>query len=205
MQLKQYYSGPLLNKALLIGGAFAVVYILWALISKQKLVSLGPTPKGVLDRADAPTRPDTAENSPALREAFQSIANKYGVEYARNIERSVRWESGHFRSGQWLKCGAAGIVAANKTFPYGWTSIQRWIESEGLNLGPSDFYLVHFANTSEGPLNYVAFPSGALGVRFQAWFIHHVRNGNIGAWAGLTTAAQNEYLNYISGVAARFV
>lgn len=140
-------------------------------------------------------------NAPA---GLQRVANKYGLDYARNIERLLRLETAHFKSSQWLKCGTAGMVATSTKFPFGWSSLATFAEKN--NIDPDQFGIVYFANTSDGkPRNYIKFPDTGLFVEFLADFLHKVRGGNYLAWYSLNEAQQQKYKAALSKISTKFV
>ncbi len=147
-------------------------------------------------------------------EALKKVASKYGIEYAKEIEQAMRLETRHFKSGQWLKCGSAGMVADVKkfpSFPWGWTSLQDFCNAKGLS--PSQFSTVHFGVTSEGPKSYIRFPETGLFVEFFAWFIKKKRGGNVSAWFRISDkdydgdgiGDQTEYRNAYKHIETHFV
>jgi hypothetical protein len=140
-------------------------------------------------------------NAPA---GLQKVANKYGVEFARNIERLLRLETAHFKSSQWLKCGTAGMVATSTKFPFGWGSLRKFAEKK--NIDSDQFGIVYFANTSDGkPRNYIKFPDTGLFVEFLADFIQDSRNGNYLAWYSLNETQQQKYKQALEKIKTKFV
>lgn len=132
-------------------------------------------------------------------QAFRDIADQYGVEYARNIERLYRLETNHFKSGGFLRSNTAGIVAKSNDFPYGWSSLAKFLKAN--NLDESMVFLVPENNGH----TYVGFNSVYWGVMFTAWFIATVRDGNHLAWYGLTKERQEHYASVLEGVKAKIV
>ncbi len=41
---------------------------------------------------------------------------------AKTIEKIYRWETGHFKSGQYVNCGSPGMEAFGEAPSYGWNS-----------------------------------------------------------------------------------
>lgn len=118
-----------------------------------------------------------------LKAGLQKVKAQYGSDFAKDIERAIRLETAHMTSGQWLKCGTAGMVKpknASRTFPFGWNSLDEFAQKKGLK--PEQFGLVDFAKTSEGAKTYIRFPETGLFAEFFAWFIQTKRAGIIGKW-----------------------
>ncbi|MFN5416439.1 MAG: hypothetical protein ACK5B9_05235 [Flavobacteriia bacterium] len=137
-------------------------------------------------------------------EGFKNVAQKYGVDFARNLERLCRLETRHFMSSQWLKCGSAGMVAFDDKYPFGWSSLKEWVNKKGLN--QDDFKTVYFSTTSDGkPRSYIRFPQTKYFVEFLAWFIQNKRNGNIYAWYSLDKEQQEQYKSKLDSITPKFI
>jgi len=78
---------------------------------------LNPTPAGVPSKEDL-------QSEAKLKGVFDLISRTYGKPIAQNVERIFRWETGHFKSGQYLASGSAGMTTNKTEFPYGWKSLQ---------------------------------------------------------------------------------
>lgn len=167
-----------------------VVVVIIVLVFWDKIKNIFMTENGTI-KGNAP-------------QGLQRVANKYGLEYARNIERLLRLETGHFKSGQWIKCGTAGMVATSTKFPFGWSSLATFVEKN--NLDPSDFGTVYFSSTSDGkPRSYIKFPDTGLFVEFLADFLQKVRGGNYLAWYSLNETQQQKYKAALSKIKTKFV
>lgn len=142
-----------------------------------------------------------------LKDIFLEVAQEYGIEYARIMESQMRWETGHFESGQWRKCFTAGIIASGGSYPWGWSSMERFNREQGYNFPASAFGTVYFSRTSDGnPHTYVSVPTPEFGIKFMAWFIKNVRNGRYWEWYGLVdTPKRRQYKAAVLTVRPRFL
>lgn len=197
--IKTVKEAPLWTKLL---GAGLIVYFAAYLIKEAQTANI---PGGAIDRDSAPIVKNTSPNSPKLAKAFREVASQYGDSFAQTLEKMFRWESGHFKSGQWSRCGSPGMVATkgSAAFPWGWASLAEYCSNK--NISPNGFYTVYFPQTSAGPLSYIAFPDAAISVKYTAWFIQTKRGGNVSAWGSLLASDQSQYNQYLAGVSARFV
>lgn len=143
------------------------------------------------------------------KEGFQLVAQKYGVEYAQNLERMFRKETAHFKSGQWLGTGTPGMEAVKGTteFPWGWTSLKQFAENNGLDA--SDFFIKSYTDNHDGRKpNFIGFKQTKHTVGFVAWFIKEKRNGDIVSWYRLPSAstaqARAKYLSEMMKIKPQF-
>ncbi|MFN5415560.1 MAG: hypothetical protein ACK5B9_00785, partial [Flavobacteriia bacterium] len=128
-----------------------------------KMLGIEPTIKG-----DAPN-------------GFKKVAKKYGVDFARDLERMFRKETRHFESKQWLNCGTPGMEAKSLTFPFGWDSLGRWAKANGVD--EKDFFIKYFKDNHTGKNTpFVGFKNTGHTVLFIAWFIQNIRGGDIYSW-----------------------
>ena len=148
---------------------------------------LNPSPVGVPSKADL--------QSPAkLQAVFDNITKLYGKAIAQNVERIYRWETAHFKSGQYLATGSAGMTTNRTSFPWGWSSLKDlWTNRP--DLAP----IGRVAFVKDGKTyNYLAF-SGAGGFVALAQ-IMALRGNNPGRWNSSNQAQIDKYNNAISGV-----
>lgn len=138
------------------------------------------------------------------KEGFLYLQQKYGKSYAQDIERLFRHETNHFTSGQWLKCGTAGLVAFSESFPYGWISLSKFVEKH--NLDKKDFYPVYFSTTSDGKSrSYIHFPETKYSVIFTGEFLQEKRNGKWWHWFSLDESKAQHYKNLVLQIKPRFI
>lgn len=143
--------------------------------------------------------------------ALKKINEKYGKEMAKNVEMMYRWECDHFRSGQYINCGAPGMEVSQdaKGPEYGWngelyenypefTPIGLWSAFE--NKGKSG--QGGNAQVTDKQKRYIMFPSVDAGMHYVADFILR-HNGNIGRWHSLDKTTQNNYIKDINSTIPR--
>lgn len=138
----------------------------------------------------------TAEFSQAtgggLSDTLQDIADEYGLNYARDVERLARLETANFSSGQWDLYNTPGMEAFTGSFPYGWSSLAEYINLTGMD--PAAFYTGTMAENQTGIIkSFVGFPSKNEALEFLAWFIANKRGGNFGKWFSLDSGAAAQY------------
>jgi hypothetical protein len=140
--------------------------------------------------------------------AFKKVAQAYGKDYARTLEQLFRHEVGHWEtkpSGQWNKTLSPGMVAVEgkeSTFPFGWSSLQKFVEANpkyGRGFGT-----VLFSKTSDGAKYYVSFPNAEAGIMYVAWFIKNIRGGRFGYWNSTIEAVATQYEAAMSLISTRF-
>ena len=137
-------------------------------------------------------------------DALKRVSQVYGKEFAQNVERVLRHETRHFKSGQWLSTGTAGMVAFGESFPYGWNSLRQFADRKGLTA--NDFFLKTFNKASNGKkMTYIGFRNTGDYVEFFSWFIKEKRGGNLNAWFSLDPEDQKRYYSLWSKVTPKFV
>jgi hypothetical protein len=132
------------------------------------------------------------------------IIDNYGREYAEQIEKVLRWETAHFTSKQWLQGNTAGMEATSLNFPFGWSSLQEFVDNYGLNSGDFSTYTMVENNTGITK-RFIKFPDVYTFIVFLAWFIKTKREGRIGYWYSLDENSATRYENSLQGVRSRFV
>lgn len=138
------------------------------------------------------------------KEGLEKVSKRYGVEFARDIERAVRLETSHFKSGQWLRTGSAGMEATEKEFPFGWGSLKKFATARGLNA--NDFFTVEMNDTKKpGMERFIGWRETGTFIEYMAWFIQTVRGGYIGFWNSLNQDKAAKYMATIKHIDAKFV
>lgn len=143
--------------------------------------------------------------------ALKKINKRYGKEMAKNVEMMYRWECDHFRSGQYINCGAPGMEVSehSKGPEYGWdgdlykkfpefTPVGLWSAYE--NVGKSG--KGGNAQVTNKQKKYIMFPTVEAGMHYVAEFILR-HNGNIGRWHSLDKTKQNNYVKDIQSTIPR--
>jgi len=132
------------------------------------------------------------------------VIDNYGREYAEQIEKVLRWETAHFTSKQWLQGNTAGMEATSLNFPFGWSSLQEFVNTYGLD--PGDFSTYTMVENNTGiTKRFIKFPDVYTFIVFLAWFIKTKRNGRIGNWYSLDENSATRYENSLQGVRSRYV
>lgn len=139
-----------------------------------------------------------------LASALKLIQDQYGVEYARDIERLIRWETAHFTSQQWKQGNTAGMEATAPTWPYGWNSLETFATMFSIDPALFSTYSM-IENNTNVTKTFIRFPNIYSFVLFLAWFIANRRQGRIGYWYSLNKTNADNYENKIAGVVPRIV
>lgn len=190
------------------GGVLAGGLLLWYLLRRKKdedmILStnnpngiiyssnqLNPTPAGVPSKADL-------QDETKLRQVFDLITKTYGKPIAQNVERIYRWETGHFKSGQYLASGSAGMTTNKTSYPWGWSSLRPlWDKKPELKPVGTVKFIV------EGKeYTYLAFP-GAAGFIALAEILK-LRDNNPGRWNSNEQSAIDRYNQALTGIRLRY-
>lgn len=140
-----------------------------------------------------------------VKNALKVIKDTYGVEKAQNMERLIRWETNHFKSGQWKKGNTSGMEIAKGKFvyPYGWKSLKEFADEAMIK--PSEFSTYDMVENGTGlTKTFIKFPSPYLFVMFLA-YVMKKRDWNFGSWYSTQPEKQATYFSKIQGVKPRFV
>ena len=65
-------------------------------------------------------------------QGLKRVKNIYGKDYAKKIEQVFRLETGHFKSSQFKNGFSGGMVASKNTFPYGWSSLEKFARENSI-------------------------------------------------------------------------
>lgn len=164
--------------------------------------------KGMKPKTDEMGNRIFTEND--LKNAFQKVKQKYGADFAKKTEQLFRKETAHFTSGQFRKTLSPGMEIAGgtnstqTTFPYGWPSLQNFVNANPQYKG--NFY-VHRMNENQTGYSktFIGWPTLEGSVMFVAWFIKNVRNGRFGYWYSLNEAKAQSYENNMALINAKYV
>lgn len=173
------------NTALIFAGSLALIGVILGL--RKGYVSIG-SKAGLND----------------VKSALAEVITDYGITYAQNIERVLRWETAHFTSKQWLQGNTAGMEATTTNFPFGWSSLQEF--TLAYQLDPDLFTTYTMVENNTGiTKRFIRFPDAGTFVLFLAWFIYTKRNGRFGYWYSLNEASARGYEDKLAGVVPRIV
>lgn len=145
-----------------------------------------------------------------LRSAFQKVKAKYGAEFAQKTEQLFRKETAHFTSGQFRKTLSPGMEIAGgtnstkTTFPFGWSSLQKFISANPQYNGK--FY-VHRMNENQTGWSktFIGWPTLEGSVMFVAWFIQNIRGGRFGYWYSLNESKALSYESNMAKINPKYV
>ena len=169
-----------MNPLLIIGGALALL----ALMGGKK-------------RGNTATI-DNAE----LYNAFDRLKARYGADFARKIERLFRLETAHFKSGQFKESLSAGMegVDGKDRFPFGWSSLQSFVDAHPELGSASDYFLVPMKDNHTGKERmFVGFPNVESSVLFTGYVVDK-RGGDPGSWHSTDPNRKAEYNRRLQSV-----
>lgn len=135
--------------------------------------------------------------------ALKVVAEKFGIEQAKEVERVFRNETKHFKSGGFEKTLSPGMEAFGETSPWGWkVAIGYWLVNT--KYAPTEIIpLVENSSgmmESRGERKFLKFASLEASMMTVAYILHS-RGGDGGSWFSVTDAAQrlkyNDYLKQI--------
>lgn len=152
----------------------------------------------------APKNPNSVEGEgkfriPAdeeIKKVLAEIANVYGQDTARNVEKVYRAETNHFKSGQYKKSGSPGMLKHATDFPYGWTVANNlWQNAAFRPIGDTTF------NVGGKDFTYLVFPDFKSAAFTLAEFIREY--GPL-RWNSLDATAQAKYKILLDSIMPRF-
>lgn len=133
-----------------------------------------------------------------LKSIFTEIKSIYGPTMAKWVEQIYRFETGHFKSGQYLKTGSPGMLAFGESYPYGWKSpVNLWdsdINSRPVKIVP----MIKNGKT----YNYLGF-SNVLGAA-KTVAEHIKKYGRPGRWNSTDPVQMSNYENKLRGITTQF-
>jgi len=144
------------------------------------------------------------DNEQDVIKGLSWVIDNYGREFAKKVEQILRWESAHFTSQQWLNGTTAGMEAKSNTYPFGWPSLEEFVNTYGLD--PNNFSIYFMIENNTGiQKRFIKFPDAYTFVVFLAWFIKVKRDGRFGYWYSLNDESAARYEAKIDTVKSRFV
>ena len=126
--IQKWKNSTTTQKALLIIVVLLVPAILIPLIiwSYNKFFNkTNKEDKTMIQEGETPKPLGTAEAT--LKRLLKD--GTYPKSFLARIEQALRNETAHFKSGQWLRSGTAGMETSPRNsikFPYGWTSLEKY-------------------------------------------------------------------------------
>jgi len=140
-------------------------------------------------------------------DALGTVKSLYGKKFAQDIERALRIETANFSSGQWKQGNTAGMEATSNTFPYGWGSLEDFIQDfPELELTSWDFITYTMNENGTGiPKKFIRFPNPYAFILFFAWFIENKRSGRVASWYSLNDESAQRYENSMMNITPSIV
>jgi len=123
--------------------------------------------------------------------AVLAVKSKYGVDMAKIIERMFRWETGHFKSGQYKKTGSAGMEVGK------WSYINKSeIEPYTVKMEDSD--------KSDGIDEFIVWKHPKFAAFYLADYILR-HKGNWARWNTTNEQKQQVYRDKVNTIKPKFV
>ncbi len=187
---------------LIIGGVLLLVYFLM----KRKNTTTTTAPEITETGSDGLT----PELDHSLRVMFGTVLkDNYSPEFAKQMEKMYRFETGHFKSGQFLEGYSPGMVGTG-VYPWGWNSLNKYID-DYLRTTPEEaaeikarLKLGRVFSVRGRNYQYVCFPNPEFAINFVAWFIWNIRGGRVGKWGTLSESGASLYEETIQGVRTKY-
>lgn len=142
----------------------------------------------------APTTTNATDEE-NIKSALRKIYNIYGYDKTKKLEQLYRKETAHFKSGQYKGTYSPGMEPSpntNKTFPYGWTSLEKFAQAKGY--APTQFYLRGpYTEGGTGKQKYfIGFPDLFSAMLFVMYVVEK-RGWNFGKWRAFDETISNNY------------
>jgi len=159
---------------------FAILLILLYLITRKKTIStINSEPKNHMF------------SDKEGKEAILAVKDKYGVDMARTIEKMFRWETRHFKSGQYVKTGSAGMEVGK------WSYINKSeIEPYTVKMEDSD--------KSDGIDEFIVWKHPKFAAFYLADYILR-HKGNWARWNTTNEQKQQVYRDKVNTIKPKFV
>jgi len=123
---------------------------------------------------------------------YKKLKAKY-PKNADTIYRMSALESSHFKSGQFLYTGSAGMEVHKEDFPYGWTSAKNiWKNKDLAPIGYKVF--------TDGAKRRRAFLAFKTPMSFAAYLNAYIDKYGAGRWRSTNPEKQKSYVAYINKI-----
>lgn len=123
--------------------------------------------------------------------AILAIKAKYGVEMARTVEKIMRLETAHFKSGQYKKTGSAGMEVGK------WKDLPKELIS-------TQTVKMEDADKSDGIDEFIVWKSPTSFAIYLAEYIKRY-NGNWARWNTTNAEKQRKYAAIVNSIKTKFV
>lgn len=137
-----------------------------------------------------------------IKSALIKVKEIYGKENAVKLEALFRNETKHFKSGNFQICFSPGMEATVETYPYGWSSLKGFWETNPM-CKPIGIHK-QVENTSgllksRGERKFIKFISVEAAMLTVAFRLNN-KGWNTGAWFSNDLNSQQAYSNYLTKV-----
>lgn len=123
--------------------------------------------------------------------AIISVKDKYGIDMARIVERMFRWETAHFKSGQYRNTGSAGMEIGK------WSNLPK----DQIESGTYD---AHDADPTDGIDKFIIWKHPKYAALYMADYIKR-NGGNWARWNSTNPDKQTAYRNKVNTITPKFV
>ena len=139
-----------------------------------------------------------------LKSAFDEAKQKYPLQVVKDVERLFRWETSHFKSGQFTKSYSPGMERHGANYPWGWSTMKPFWDANSW-AKPIGFVAMHEnagMQADDEIDEFVKFPS------FKAALFsvcEYVQKYGAGRWFSTMPDRQASYLAKLNTIKNRFV
>lgn len=133
-----------------------------------------------------------------VKNTLRQILKQYTPEVSKYIERIVRIESNHFKSGQWKKGNSAGMEAFGDSFPYGWSSLKSFASQNKIDGSKFSTYTMTENGTGKQK-TFIKFPD----INTFLWFLtFHLNkyNWDWGRWYSTKPESKKRYVDSLNAI-----
>jgi hypothetical protein len=143
--------------------------------------------------------------------ALLRIKQDHGLEMAEIVERLYRWETNHFKSGQFKATGSPGMEAHGSAPYYGWNS-SFWVQNPTMLPSGTWDAFENSGMSAEGgnaqvvdkKKQFLIFESVYHAMSYLVSYINR-HNGNYARWYSTNRGNQTIYINALNSVRPRIV
>ena len=138
-------------------------------------------------------------------QALRKIYNLYGREKTQRLEQLFRWETNHFKSGQFKGTFSPGMEPSpntNRTFPFGWNSLKSFAADKGYSQNQFGVSGPYIEGGTGIPKYFVKFPDLFTSMLFVMYIIEK-RGWNFGKWRAFDATISTNYNNHLDTVIPR--
>lgn len=153
---------------------------------------------------DATANSEGPPSAAFIQATLKSIAQRFGIDVARNVERIYRLETRNFSSGQFARTNTAGMAAVpgNDAWPWGWS--KRGTTPDMFN--PLVEMRENDPQTGQPTgalMRFIAFKRFTDAADYLARFLVDYGN-NAGRWKSTQAAKQASYVDALSRIPTPF-